>query len=250
MVLGFLVLVLPLIAQPKAPAQAVRIESLSISGVTHVSTAELQGVHDDIAASCCDHAETQEIRERIVFAFEERGYYKARIRQLEVTPLDLHTVPPSIAVAVDLSEGQRYKLSSITFNGERAFSGDQLRRQFDITDGDVFNAEKIRVGFDNIRRLYATQGFINFTPVPSADADDESSTITLTIDVDEGKQFRCGSLVLGGEEPYPGDRDKLLEAWKPMEGKVYDGTAVEQWWQLAATMLPFGSRLEQLLECS
>jgi hypothetical protein len=39
----------------------------------------------------------------------------------------------------------------------------------------------------------------------------------------------------------------LQEAWKPMEGKVYDGEKLEAWWQLAATMLPPGSRMEQLL---
>lgn len=246
-VLGFLVLVLPLIAQPKAPAQAVRIESLSISGVTHVSTAELQGVHDDIAASCCDQAETQEIRERILFAFQERGYFKAEAQRLEVTPLDRSTVPPSVAVAVEMSEGQQYKLKSIGFRSEKAFSRDQLREQFVIADGDIFNVEKIRKGLDDLRKLYACNGYLNFVPVPNTDADDDSAMVTLKIDVDEGKQFRLGGLLLDGEEPHAGDGAKLLETWKPMQGKVYDGCKIEQWWQVAATMLPPGSRMEQLL---
>ena len=99
-----------------------------------------------------------------------------------------------------------------------------------------------------MRKEYASQGYINFTPVPNAEADEQSGTITLIIDADEGKQFRLGGLLLDGQEPHAGDGAKLIEAWKPMEGKTYNGSNIEQWWQLAATMLPPGSRLEQLLE--
>ncbi|HVO61711.1 MAG TPA: hypothetical protein VMT53_12305, partial [Terriglobales bacterium] len=101
---------------------------------------------------------------------------------------------------------------------------------------------------DDIRRLYASRGYINFTPVPNTEADEKSGFVTLTIDADEGNQFRLGGLLLDGEEPHAGDGAKLLEAWKPMEGKAYDGEKIEEWWQLAATMLPPGSRMEQLLE--
>ena len=33
-----------------------------------------------------------------------------------------------------------------------------------------------------------------------------------------------------------------------MQGEVYDGSKIDEWWQLAATMLPPGAQLEQLLE--
>jgi hypothetical protein len=84
--------------------------------------------------------------------------------------------------------------------------------------------------------------------VLDADTGDASVTASLSIYVDEGKQFRLGGLLLDGEEPHPGDRAKLVEAWKPMEGKTYNGSKIEQLWQLAATMLPPGSRMERLLE--
>lgn len=235
------------LAQPDASARAVSIHDLAITGASHASPTDLQAIHDELTRQCCVHAETQEIRERISYAFQDRGYLEAHINQLVVTPLALHTTPPAIAVSVDLSDGPQFKLESIKFNGEKAFSGDQLRLQFLISDADICNVEKIRQGLDRLRKLYATQGFINFAPVPNTETDDASATVTLTIDVDEGRQFRLGGLLLDGEEPHAGDSAKLIEAWKPMQGNVYDRRKVEQWWQLAATMLTLGYRMEQLL---
>ena len=248
-VLDLFLLILPLAAQPNDSAtRALRVNNLSISGVSHVSTADLNAVQDEVKSNCCQDAETEEIREYIRYVFGKRGYFKVRIDQLDVTPLDLHTVPPAVAVSVEVTEGIQYKLKSITFREEKVFSSHQLREQFVIADGDIFNAEKIRIGADNIRRLYVTKGYINFTTVLETDTDDASATASLSVYVDEGKQFRLGALLLDGVELHPGDSAKLLEAWKPMEGRVYNGSKVEEWWCLAATMLPPGSRLEQLLE--
>jgi len=123
----------------------------------------------------------------ILFAIDQRQSHLTsmvtamRIDQLDVTPLDLHTVPPAVAVSVEVTEGLQYKLKSITFREEKVFASDQLREQFVIADGDIFNAEKIRSGACNIRRLNATQGYINFTPVLDADTDDASATVSLSI---------------------------------------------------------------------
>src|SRR5271165_6908976 len=247
-VVCFLILSISLSAQPNTSTRAIRIRDLAIGGVSHVSSAELASIEAELKQECCDRAETQEIRDRISYAFQQRGYFEVHVNQLNVTPLALHTTPPAIAVSVDLSDGQQFKLKWIKFNGEKAFSSDELRQQFLISDVDIFNVDKIRLGLENLRKLYASHGFINFTPVPNTEADDASATVTLTIGVDEGWHFRLGSLLLDGEEPHAGDGAKLIEAWKPMQGKIYDGNKIEQRWELASSMLPAGSRLEQSLE--
>jgi len=247
-VVCFLIVSLSLSAQPNTSARAVRIHNLTIGGVSHVSSVELASIEAELKQNCCGHAETQEIRERILYAFQERGYFEARMDHMEVTPVETHLAPPSLDVSASISDGQQFRLQAIQFNGNHALSSEQLRQQFRIRDGEIFNTDEIRQGLEGLRREYMSQGFINFTPVPNTDADEQSGTITLIIDVDEGKQFRLGGLLLDGEEPHAGDGAKLIEAWKPMEGRIYDDSNIEQWWQLAATMLPPGSRLEQLLE--
>ena len=89
-----------------------------------------------------------------------------------------------------VEEGDQYRLKEITFTGNKAVSDTRaLRAQFKIKDGDIFDTEAIRKGLENLRKAYAALGYINFTPVPNTDPDDEKKTITLKIDLDEGKQF-------------------------------------------------------------
>jgi hypothetical protein len=244
----FLFLLHTLYAQPNFPQRAVHIQELAISGLSNVPTSELADIEGEIKQRCCAYAETKEMKERIVYAFQERGYFEARIKSLDATPVATSEAPPAVKVAVDVSNGQRFRLKKIQFHGNEALSTDELRQQFRIEDGNLFKVEKIRQGMEDLRKLYASRGYINFAPVPNTEADDQSAMITLTIDVDEGKQFFLGGLLLDGEEPHAGDGAKLLAAWKPMEGKVYDGNKIEEWWQLASTMLPPGATLEKLLQ--
>jgi outer membrane protein assembly factor BamA len=94
-----------------------------------------------------------------VFAFQERGYFKTRIDQIDMSSLDLNIIPSSISVAVKVNEGKQYKLNSIVFRGERMFLPDQLRQQFAMSDGEIFNPEEIRRGLENLRKLYVSQGY-------------------------------------------------------------------------------------------
>jgi hypothetical protein len=45
--------------------------------------------------------------------------------------------------------------------------------------------------------------------------------------VGEGRQFHWGGVLLDGEEPHAGDGAKLIDAWKPMQGKTNNGNAIE-----------------------
>ena len=67
-----------LYAQTNTATRAVRIQELKISGISQISRADLLAVEDELKRQCCNFAETQEIREQILFAFEERGYLKAK----------------------------------------------------------------------------------------------------------------------------------------------------------------------------
>jgi outer membrane protein assembly factor BamA len=89
-----------------------------------------------------------------------------------------------------------------------------------------------------MRKLYAAHAYLNFTPVPNTDADDEAATISLKIDVDEGPQFHFVRLSLAGEEPQAGTAAKLMGAWIPNEGKLYDPQVLDQYWQSVRTLLP------------
>ncbi len=146
-----------------------------------------------------------------------------------------------------MSEGQQFRLKDITFSGGKAFPNDQLRRLFVIANGDIFNTQMIRVGLDDLRELYSSQGYIDFTPVPNTDAGDETLTVSLKIDLDEGKQFHFGQLVIDGEEPHSGTGARLVAAWKPYEGKLFNPELLDQFWDEIEPLMPAGTKQEKAM---
>lgn len=234
-------------AQSSNPPRQLVISNLTLTGVTHLSSVDLQSITTEVQSSCCLRNQSEEIRQRVVFAFEERGYFKATVEQIDITPFQQVGKEQTVSVSANVSEGQQYRLKEISFAGGKAFPNDQLRRLFVIANGDIFNTQKVRVGLEDLRELYSSQGYIDFTPVPNTQTDEETATISLLIDLDEGKQFHFGKLVLDGEEPQAGTAARLTAAWKPYEGKPFNPEILEQFWQEIEPLMPPGTKQKKAI---
>lgn len=161
-------------------------------------------------------AAASEVAERVRLAWQNHGYFKVQARadsqSLTSTPTN-----EQIAVTVHIDEGQQYRLEEIRFKNNRAISSVYgLRNLFPIKDGDVFERAAVTKGLENLRFMYSEFGYVNFTPVPETQFNDERRTISLTIDVDEGKQFYVSSISLLGAD------DHLLEDSPLQPGNIYD----------------------------
>ena len=89
-----------------------------------------------------------------------------------------------------------------------------------MKDGDVFNVELMRKGIKNLRDLYGHLGYINFTPVPDTEIDEEHKMVTVKFDLDEGKQFSVRRIEFVGNTT---TRDKVIRRELALEeGHVYD----------------------------
>jgi hypothetical protein len=134
-----------------------------------------------------------------------------------------------VNVTVVVDEGTQHRLASIQFQDEKLFPADQLRKAFALQDGDLFNATKFGSGLQNLQNLYQEAGYINFVATPQLERNDFSRTVDFVIDVDEGKQFSFGHLVLDGLEPHVGAGYALLNSWKTLQGKQYSPAVLHQW---------------------
>jgi outer membrane protein assembly factor BamA len=246
-VLGFLLSPILLLAQsPISQIGEVTVASLDVTSGSVVSSEHLSQITQEFESHSLNPNQLQEMVERARYGLQREGYFKADVSLNDVHPIDL--IGGTIAVTLAIEEGQQFHLQQIGFSGNRELPESQLRQQFEIADGDVFDVEQIRKGLDQLRRLYARRGYINFTPVPNTEPDEDRALVTLTIDCDEGKQFHSGKLAVAGRELHPGDGERILAAWKPPEGSVYDGVQVEEFWKDIAPFLPPGWKIEQHLE--
>lgn len=185
-VTAVLLLTTRIVAQTALPKADVTVDSVDFTGPTRLSQAEQQQIADDVIDHQYQRSNLKEIKERVLYALQTRGYFKAQVGEPEVKVLSQGKRREIVAVTISVSECEQYRLKDITFANAKVFPADELRRQFPLQNGDLFDTEKIRRGLEAMRRLYIGKGYMNFTPVPQVQVDKSSRTIALAITVDEG----------------------------------------------------------------
>jgi hypothetical protein len=164
----------------------------------------------------------EELSERMRDAFQKRGYFKVLVHPALLNQIGGDSTGKKRNVLFVVEEGNQFRLETIDFSGSTVFDGEKLRAAVPLKDGELFDVEKMRAGIKNLRDLYGSRGYINFTPVPDTRIDDQRHTIAVTFDLDEGAQFRFGDLIFKGIARYSGAEQKLRELWKPLRGTVFD----------------------------
>jgi hypothetical protein len=166
------------------------------------------------------------LSERVRSRLRDKGYVLVEVGAPQITRV--RSVCDA-DVRFSVRTGDQYRLGGIIFTGDSVFSTDQLRAQFHVDDGAIFNATEIGKGLENLKELYGTEGYANFGAIPTPQYDKSRHTISLTVDIDQGFQVTFGKLFLDGIEPRAGAAQQLLASWKELEGKRYNPHLIKEW---------------------
>ena len=186
-------------------------------------------VLENLFARTYDASKLSEDQERVRYEYQKRGFFKALVQDPQTKMRDTHGhfwpfqrgTGKAVDITIPVEEGERYTLGSITFNGGapgRNYTA--LRKLFPMKDGDIFNADAIRKGLEDLRKAYSAEGYINFTPLPDTTFDEDKKLIFVKIDLDEGKQFSVRRIEFVGNTT---TRDKVIRRELALEeGQVYN----------------------------
>ncbi len=142
-----------------------------------------------------------------------------------------------IDVVFTIDEGSKTGVYAINFAGNSAFSAGRLRNLMQTTEmnylswlktSDVYDPDKISADQELIRRFYLKNGYADFRVI-SSDAvyDDAKKGWVLTIAVEEGAQYRVGSINVESRLPDVSS-ESLRKVVTIREGEVYNGDKVEK----------------------
>jgi outer membrane protein assembly factor BamA len=165
----------------------------------------------------------EEAGERVRRSLQDDGYFKADV-DAEAVRVTENDAQYDIQIMIR-SPYTQFRLGDVTFVNATYFSTQQLRDLIHVHTGEIFDRQKIEDGLANLRRLYGSQGFVNYTGVPETHFDDENASVNLTVDVAQGKQFHVRSIDVLGVDPET--KANLLDELSMKPGDLYNPHAWE-----------------------
>jgi outer membrane protein insertion porin family len=143
----------------------------------------------------------------------------------------LSSVDEGLRVTVPIVEGRIYRIGEMKIEGNSIFSEDAIRGYIGLNKGDVANGEKIgKALFENLKKVYGSQGFIEYTAEPTPTFKDnpqkpDEGIVDFVITIEEGKQFSLRRLEFIGNTF---TRDNVLRREVLLnEGDIYNQNAWE-----------------------
>ena len=128
--------------------------------------------------------------DRIVQFYRDRGFIGAdvsvpQIRELGMAP-DGRT--RWVGLTVPVLEGQRYKVGTVTFDGNAVIKAETLQPVFKLQPGAYYRESDVRKGLERSREIYGAGGYFEFTGYPDLVPRDGSDVVDVTIRLQEGTQ--------------------------------------------------------------
>ena len=125
-------------------------------------------------------------------------------------------------ITINIEENDQYRVGEVKVTGNKRFNELVIRAILGLVPGEIFNEERLRKSFDNLKKLYGSQGYINFTAVPLQDFDESKKIVNLTINVDEDRQFFVNRIAFSGNTT---TRDKVIRREIMVEeGQVFNSS--------------------------
>jgi outer membrane protein insertion porin family len=160
----------------------------------------------------------EEDADRVTAYYRDRGYIAARIGQPEIKVLgdDKEGKTRDIELKIPVTEGDRYRVGSFDFDGNKVVKSEGLRPLFKLKEGDYYSEKRIRKGMEISRELYGTVGYWEFTgypdlkprnlpdpakmndPVAIEEARKAPAIVDVTMKMQEGEQYFVNRITFQG----------------------------------------------------
>jgi outer membrane protein insertion porin family len=177
--------------------------------------------------------------------YRQQGYWRAAFHE-PVATLGSTSSCSGVAVTIAVDEGDPYGWDHAEWVGVSAIPPKDLDGLLGMKAGEPAGVSRIEAGLLVVTSAYAKQGYLlesaTFTPT----LDDAAKRAVFRMSVNEGAQFRMGTLeVVGFPEA---DAAKLKSKWRLKPGDVYDGSYLSEFLRVEVLPLRRPAAPEQRLD--
>ncbi len=191
-------------------------EELHIEGVHIFSKKEIEEILRLEAGDGLDEEKIASGIERLLEAYRDDGYLKAKLNWSVETGM----------LYLQVEEGSRFTVGKIELEGNRFFSGGYILSNFELRKGKVFSQISLEEDVDKLLTRYENSGFPFCTVKPSDFRFDEAlNQISFVLRIDEGSLTRIGGVEIDGN-----DQTKewvILRELRIREEEIYSRKRIE-----------------------
>lgn len=148
-----------------------------------------------------------------------RGYLKANFSDAQAK-IGGDGAETLVDVSFPVAPGRQYRLTGMSWVGNRIFPDGQLQPLIHLKTGEPANAIQLADDLDEVHKLYGTKGYLFAHADPSPEMDDAQSTVHYQISVTEGDLYRMGELQVDGLDPEL--TNKVIAQWQLKKGEPYN----------------------------
>ncbi|MCA6085518.1 outer membrane protein assembly factor BamA [Candidatus Endomicrobiellum agilis] len=101
-------------------------------------------------------------------------------------------------LTLDISEGNRYKIGSVTCNGNFAIDDKEIAKIIKFKKGQIFNQDKVDETVMSIYKSYLNKGYMKTKITPSFKKKDDSGFVHINLSIEENSVVRIGNIYIEG----------------------------------------------------
>jgi len=159
--------------------------------------------------------------EKLKSFYMNQGYLEFNV---ESTQVSISPDKQDVYITINVSEGDRYQVSSVKLAGDFTISEDELRKLVLVKPGDVFSRERLNETTKAISDRLGKEGYAFANVNAAPEIDKEKRKVAFTIFVDPGKRVYVRRINVSGNTK---TRDEVIRReMRQMEGGWYDADRV------------------------
>lgn len=159
--------------------------------------------------------------EKLRSHYMNRGYLEFAV---DSTQVSISPDKQDIYITINITEGERYQISSIKLAGDLILPEEEIRRLVPIKPGQVFSREVLNDTTKKITDRLSDQGYAFANVNASPELDKEKKQVAFTIFVDPGKRVYVRRINVTGNTR---TRDEVIRReMRQMEGGWYNAEQV------------------------
>jgi outer membrane protein assembly factor BamA len=169
----------------------------------------------------------------VVRALRAQGYMGA---SSEVTPYLVKAESEQLdyVVSFKIEAGPQYRIGVMQVQDATVFAQRDLRAQILLNTGEIYNGDVVLQGIELMKQLYRTKGYIEMTAGITQSIDRSKLLINTYVEVQEGAQYRVGSLEILGL----GSQAKNFLRSIPKPGEIFDSRSLTDFLRENKYLLP------------